>query len=346
MKKSSLHLVVIGTSAGGYAALEKMVGQLDPVANACYCIVVHLSNIEVPSTLTKRLQPLTDLPCVAAESGLILKKGKIYIAQPGRHLLIKDGKLLIGYGPEENNFRPSINVLFRSAAIAYRSRTIGIILTGLMTDGVSGMEAIKLCGGVLMVQNPKEAEFPDLPNAILKNIKVDHKVSLIQMGSIITSVVTRRINKEGSIPRHILAEAKRSEKMSVSIEGMNEVGEQSPYSCPDCGGVLWEKKKDKNDFSSSYRCHIGHVYTEAELLNKQAKEAESAIWLAIRLMEERKHLLLKIADDFKKRKIPTMVQFYNQRATDIKDQIDKMKNLLVTIEDNNFSPSDENNSLK
>jgi two-component system chemotaxis response regulator CheB len=339
MKKSSLHLVVIGTSAGGYAALEKMVGQLDSATDAAYCIVIHLSDSKFRSTLAKRLQSFTDLHCVVAKSGLILKKGTIYIAQPGRHLLVKDDKLLIGYGPEENNFRPSINVLFRSAAIAYRSHTIGIILTGLMTDGISGMEAIKLCGGILIVQNPKEAEFPDLPKETLKSVKVDYNVPLIQMGAIIDSMVARKISKEMIVPAHIKAEAKRSEKMAASIEDMDEVGKISPYSCPDCGGVLWEKKAEKGDLFSSYRCHIGHVYTETELLQKQAKETESAVWLAIRLMEERKHLLLKISRDFKKRKVIKMVEFYDRKAAGIKVHIDKMKKLLIIIEDNNASSS-------
>jgi two-component system chemotaxis response regulator CheB len=346
MKKTSLHLVVIGTSAGGYTALEKMVGQLDPDTNAAYCIVIHLSNSEVRSTLTKRLQRFTNLQCVVAKTGLNLKKGTIYIAQPGRHLLVKNDKLLLGYGPEENNFRPSINVLFRSAAIAYRSQTIGIILTGLMTDGVLGMKAIKLCGGVLIVQNPNEAEFPDLPKETLKSVKVDYKVPLVQIGPIINSMVSRKINTETVVPTHIKAEAKRSEKMAVSIEDMNKVGKQSPYSCPDCGGVLWEKKEVKGDFSSSYRCHIGHVYSETELLQKQAKEAESAIWLAIRLMEERRHLLLKIASDFKKRKVTKMVEFYDRKAAGIKVNIDKMKKLLITIEDNNTLTSSNDKQLE
>jgi two-component system chemotaxis response regulator CheB len=337
MKISSLRLVVIGTSAGGYAALDELVTQLNPELNIAYCIVVHLSNNDVRTTLAKRLQRLTKLHCIIAKPELPLKKGTIYIAQPGRHLLIKENKLIIGHGPEENNYRPSINVLFRSAAVSFRNRTIGIILTGLMTDGVAGMESIKLCGGTLIVQDPKDSEFPDLPLATLEKMEVDYTIPLEQMGSTITTVVKNRVKKKSAVPPHILAESKRSEKMAVAIEGMDELGKQSPYSCPDCGGVLWERKEDKHALSSSYRCHTGHVYTETELLLKQAKEAESAIWIAIRIMEERKHLLLKIAGNYKKKKMTEMFKLYERKAADIKTHVDKMKMLLTTIEDSDVA---------
>jgi two-component system chemotaxis response regulator CheB len=335
MKSSSLHVVVFGTSAGGYSALDKIVTQLNPDINAAFCIVVHLSNSEVQTTLAKRLQPLTKLRCTVAKSGLLLKKGTIYIAQPGRHLLIKEDKLIIGHGPEENNYRPSINVLFRSAAVAFRNRTIGIILTGLMTDGVAGMEAIKSCGGTLVVQDPKESEFPELPMATLESVKVDYSIPLAKMGTTITYIIKKKIKKKVIVPKHILAESKRSEKMAASIEGMDDVGKQSPYGCPDCGGVLWEKKEGKDDLSSSYRCHTGHVYTEMELLLKQAKATESTIWIAIRIMEERKHLLLKIAGNYKKKKMSKMAGLYDGKADDMKSHIEKMKILLTTIEDSN-----------
>src|SRR4051812_47627248 len=112
MKESPFYFVAIGSSAGGHTAVRELVAHLDPGLNAAYCIVIHLSDSEIRSTLAERLQPLTSLSCKLAKQGMLIEKGHIYIAQPGKHLLVKDGKFVIGHGPEENNHRPSINVLF------------------------------------------------------------------------------------------------------------------------------------------------------------------------------------------------------------------------------------------
>lgn len=339
MKPSPFYLVTIGTSAGGHAALRELVQHLDPAANAAYCIVIHLSDRDIRSTLADRLQSLTELPCELAEPGAVIKKGHIYIAQPGRHLLVKEGKLLVGHGPEENNHRPSINVLFRSAAVAYKSMAIGIILTGLLSDGTAGMEAIKLCGGVTVVQDPAEAEFPDMPKSVLGNVETDHVVPLAGIGSVINKIIRTKNKSKTLVPEHISTEAKRSEKMAAAVEGMDDIGKRSPYGCPDCGGVLWEL--NKTGPIHNFRCHTGHAYSQTELLLKQAKESESAIWIAIRLMEERKHLLLKIASDFEEKKSQPMAQVYIRKAENVKQNIDKIKDLLVAIEDTTDVPPAE-----
>src|SRR5665647_95453 len=171
-------VIIVGTSAGGLKALSEFAGQLKPGLDAAVFIVMHLSRTSISDFLMHRLQPLTDLKCEVATEGATIKKGHIYVAAPNLHLLVKKGKIILGYGPEENRWRPSIDVLFRSAAAAYSTRVIGVILTGLLDDGTTGMLAIKRSGGTCIVQNPNEAEFPDMPLSVLDNMEVNYCISL------------------------------------------------------------------------------------------------------------------------------------------------------------------------
>src|SRR5687768_17024322 len=136
-------VIVVGSSAGGLTALTELVSQLKPGMDAAVFIVMHLSRKGISDFLALRLQQYTTLPCAIATHRAAIEKGHIYIAPANHHLLVKENVMLLGYGPEENRWRPSIDVLFRSAAVAYGSHTIGIVLTGLLDDGTAGMVAIK-----------------------------------------------------------------------------------------------------------------------------------------------------------------------------------------------------------
>jgi two-component system chemotaxis response regulator CheB len=326
---TSTFLVVIGTSAGGFQALDALIPQFDVETNAAYCIVVHLSNIDIRPFLVNRLQPTTQLPCIAAEDGLAIKTGHIYVAQPGAHLLVKDGKFLSGYGTDENNFKPSIDVLFRSAAVEYNSHTIGIILTGLLHDGTAGMEAIKLCGGTLIVQDPLEAQYASMPLSVLRNMKVDYCSNVDSIGKILKSVIDNKVVSNVVIPAAIRADVKRAGQMLAGIEGMDEIGEKSGYGCPDCGGPLWKIKGEGN--TQRYHCHIGHSYLEEDLISRQGKMAESSIWAAIRIMEERKHLLVKRAAEMGT-SYPRLASDYDVKIMDLQEHIATLKALAVAVQ--------------
>lgn len=293
---------------------------------------MHLSDREIRPFLVNRLQAITTLPCIVAENGLPIEKGHIYVAQPGEHLLVKDGKLLLGHGPEENNFRPSIDTLFRSAASAYDGHTIGVILTGLLQDGTSGMEAIKRSGGTLVVQDPEEAEFPGMPLSVLRNMTVDYSLRLEDIGPAISNIVQNKVVELKPIPSEIVAEARRAERMLVGIAGMDELGERSPYGCPDCGGALWKMKEEGN--INRYHCHIGHAYMEEDLLAKQVKAAETSIWVAVRMLEERRHLLVTKAEEFKEKRLHKIGENYGRKAEDLKNHIEQLKSMLIAIETN------------
>jgi len=232
------------------------------------------------------------LVCCLAADGLRILSWHLYLAPPDHHLMIKQGFIRVHNGPRENRWRPSIDVLFRSAAASYDSHVIGIILSGLMDDGTSGMSAIKRSGGICIVQEPDEAQFPDMPNSVLNNVDVDFRVPLSDMGYIIADILSKPFTSMLPIPEDVKIEADITEKMVSNIEQLQQIGSRSNFSCPDCGGGLW---KISNDGVHRYRCYTGHVYTEKILNEKQSEGLEESLWVSIRMLEERRNLLNIVA---------------------------------------------------
>jgi two-component system, chemotaxis family, protein-glutamate methylesterase/glutaminase len=321
-------VITIGASAGGLNAVSEVVSQFPKDINAAIFIVLHLSKAAIGDVLLSRIQKNTSLPCKIATDKEPIKKGIIYFAAPDGHLLISERSIIIGHGPPENRFRPSIDVLFRSAAVAHGEKTIGIILTGFLNDGTVGMQAIKTCGGFCIVQDPNEAEYPDMPLSVLENMEVDAAIPLREMRDVIISRIETAEIKGIAPPEKIVAESKLSEKNATSIAGVSELGEKTVYACPDCGGGLWEIE---NGRLKHYRCHIGHDYTERDLLIKQSEISEQTLWAAVRMMEERKLLLGKIARTSKERGLDRLSNGHLDQLKNLDDHITKLKELLFKI---------------
>ena len=326
-------VIVVGASAGGLNALSEFTAQLKPRMNAAVFIVMHLSRTSISDFLMLQLQKFTSLPCEVATDGAEIETGHIYIAPPNAHLLIKKGIIILGYGPQENRWRPSIDVLFRSAAAAYNTRAIGVILTGLLDDGTTGMLAIKRSGGTCIVQDPNDAEYPDMPLSVLKNMEVDYCISLVSMGEVIEGI-TLTTPEEKTAPKEVIIESQIAERVVVDYDSVSQLGEKSIFACPDCGGGLWKinKSTDGIERVDRYRCHIGHSYSENDLVIKQSEKFESTLWTALRIMEERKTLLKKMEDDNSKRGFSKFAKSYKEKVDKIKIHIDKMKEVLFDSE--------------
>lgn len=320
-------VIVVGASAGGMNALAEFVGQLKTGMNAAIFIVMHLSRTSISDFLYHKLKPLTNLKCEIATEDAPIKKDHIYIASPNLHLLVKKDKILLGRGPEENRWRPSIDVLFRSAAAAYSTRTIGVVLTGLLDDGTTGMLAIKRSGGTCIVQDPNEAEYPDMPLSVLNNMEVDYSIGLSDMGEVIWSI-TQTTPEEKPAPDDVIIESDIAERVVVDYDNVKQLGEKSIYACPDCGGGLWDITKKGGGKVVRYRCHIGHSYSEKDLVIKQGEIFESTLWIALRIMEERKTLLRKMEDDHTKRGLKKVANEYREKGDDLQGHVDKMKEVL------------------
>ena len=319
------HIIVIGTSAGGLNALSELVNQLKKDWDAAYFIVLHLSRKGISDFLVHQLQQYTTLPCHLGSNDQQIEQGHIYVAIPNFHLLVKKGKVKLGNGPTENRWRPSIDVLFRSAAAAYGSHVTGIILTGLLDDGTSGMWAIKRTGGTLVVQDPNEAEYPDMPLSVLNRMEADYCITLSEMGSVLDKIIRTKEFTNDPIPADILAEAEISERMTSGIDVVEPLGSNSVYTCPDCGGVLFNLENGK---ISRYRCHTGHTYSEKDLEVKQAENLEAALWVALRMMEERKNLIQKLEEQTRSKGFSRFANDYKEKFQELQFHIDKIKELL------------------
>jgi two-component system chemotaxis response regulator CheB len=336
--KSPKFVVVIGTSAGGLSALSELIPQLNSEMNAAFFIVMHLSKSAISDYLAHRLQPLTSLTCHVAKDAMQIERGHIYIAPPNEHLIVIKDQVVVGHGPAENLWRPSIDVLFRSAAAAYNSYCIGIILTGYLNDGTAGMTAIKRSGGVCIVQDPNEAEVADMPLNVLNNMEVDHAAGLGEIGDIL-GIVMAHERTPVDPPPEIVAEAEIASRMAVGIDRVTRLGQRSVYSCPDCGGGLW---KLGGEGMTRYRCYTGHTYNESDLLSKQGDNIEETLWVAVRMMEERNNLYVKMASDNRKKGISRLATGYDHQASESKGHIDTLKKVLVEIQRNRSESSRAN----
>ncbi|HVE60703.1 MAG TPA: chemotaxis protein CheB [Chitinophagaceae bacterium] len=329
MVKPPKFIVVIGASAGGLNALVEMVQGLQKGLDVAYCIVLHLSRKGIGDFIVHRMKQVTSMDCSMAVNDAPIKKDNIYIARPNQHLLVKDNKFVLGAGPEENRFRPSIDVLFRSAAVAYSSHTIGIILSGLLDDGTSGMWAIKRSGGTCIVQDPNQAEYPDMPLSVIDNMEADHVTTLDAIGPLIAEIVKHKKGRKKPVPKDVIAESKIAETTAVGIEVIEKLADTSVFACPDCGGNLWTMK---DEAVKRYRCHIGHAYTERDLVLKQTEVAGSTLWAALRMMEERKHLLKKMEGEYKKKGYKSLSANNAEKQVEMTHHIEKLKEILFDLQ--------------
>jgi len=330
MIKHPKFIVAIGASAGGLNAIIEMVQSLPKGLDVAYCIVLHLSRKGIGDYVVHRLEQVTEMECSLAKNGEDIEKDHIYIARPNQHMLVKAHKFLLGAGPEENRFRPSVDVLFRSAAVAYSSQVIGIILSGMLDDGTSGMWAIKRSGGTCIVQDPNQDEYPDMPLSVINHMEVDHVATVGDIGSLVAKIIKNKKGGKKTVPKDVLAESKIAEQTAVGIDDVRKLDvTQSLFACPDCGGGLW---KAKNDIIKRYRCHIGHAYTENDLVLKQAEVAGSTLWVALRMMEERKHLLKKMEMDYAKKGYKNLLSQNVEKQGEMNLHIDKLKEILFDLQ--------------
>jgi two-component system chemotaxis response regulator CheB len=177
-------IIVIGGSAGSISALVQLVQGFPPDLPAAVFVVVHTSP-HFPSLLPEILQRSGSLPAVHAEDGASIEPGRIYVAPPDHHLLLKREYMGVVFGPKENRFRPAIDPLFRTAALAYGKRVVGIVLSGLLYDGTAGLIEIKQRGGMAIVQDPQEAALPSMPQSAIKHVAVDHILSSVDMARVL-----------------------------------------------------------------------------------------------------------------------------------------------------------------
>lgn len=320
--------VVVGASAGGSVVLPDLLRQFTPEMNIAVFVVMHLTKKAIGDMLVERLQKHTVLKCKIPKHKEVIRSGHIYVARPDHHMMLKGNTILVGKGPMENRYRPSIDALFRSAAAEHSSYVIGIILSGFLEDGAWGMMAIRRSGGTCIIQHPEEAKYPDMPLSVARHLKPDFSISVKDMGRAILSVLSKT-RKKSQVPGNVIAEARLAEKVSIGMDNLKELGTHSLYSCPDCGGGLWEIKANGE---KNYRCHVGHAYTEVALLGAMETTTETALWTALRIVEERRNLLTRMAAKEKGPGTKSMQGHYKKRAAELEQQIQQIRRVLFLTE--------------
>ncbi len=320
-------IIVIGASAGGLEALGEVIGRLPAGLPASIFIVQHMPPESIGEAMLSRLGRCKSFNTKLAEDGEPFKRGRIYVAPPDSHLLLGKTKLRVTKGARENRYRPAIDPLFRSAAMAHGPRVIGVVLTGMLDDGTAGLIAIQKCGGVTVVQDPNDAVYPDMPQSALNNADVDYCVPVAAMGALLEMLAREHPGKNKPVPTDVRMEAEIAERvLGGGIAKMDQLGSAAPYNCPTCGGALWEM--DSQDVQR-YRCHTGHSFTSSALLLSQWERIEETLWTALRMFEERKNLLNASAKRGKSGQ-----GFYSERARETDVHIERIRSIL-------FAPAEQ-----
>ncbi|HEU4834833.1 MAG TPA: chemotaxis protein CheB [Pyrinomonadaceae bacterium] len=322
--------IVIGASAGGVQALSTLVAEFSPALPAAVFLVLHIPT-HVPSMLPSILARDSRLEVAHAVNGEKIRRGKVYVAPPDHHLLIENERVKLVHGPKENLHRPSIDVLFRSAARWAGPRTIGVILTGSRADGTTGMRAIKQRGGITIVQDPNEAPFPSMPLSVMQDIKVDYSLPLREIAPLLNTLSQETAMEEGRYPvsDQIEIEARITEQEMESTEliaSVEKLGKISKLTCPDSHGALWEIYDDE---LLRYRCHVGHAFSAESLSDGQSQMLEVALWSAVRALEEKMMLARRIVERARKANHLRAAKLFEMRAREAEEHSSVLRELLL-----------------
>lgn len=307
-------IIVVGASAGGYSVLQRLVAELPPDLPAALFVVWHLPP-DGTGVLPDALSRVGALPAAHALDGEEILPGRIYVAPPDRHLLVEHGRVRVTKGPKENHFRPAVDPLFRSAAFAYGSRVIGVVLSGALDDGSAGLRTIKRRGGTTVVQDPQDAEIPGMPFNAMQATVVDYVVPAAELATLLV----RLSNEQAAAPPEDAMNDDEQTGIEVRIAaeqnaleaGVLKLGVPSPFTCPDCHGVLLAIADGE---LRRYRCHTGHAFSADSLLAAVTSSSEEQLWSAVRSLEENQLLLTHLGDHFAEANQPTLAAVYYQHA--------------------------------
>lgn len=325
-------LVVVGGSAGGVDALKRFVRALPKDLPATVCVALHLGS-GTPSLLPGILARDAVIRVEPAVDGTPLEAGVVHVAQADTHLAVVGDHLVVGRGPRENGNRPSIDVLLRSAAVARGPRAVGVVLTGMLDDGTAGLAALARYGGLPLVQDPDDAEFPSMPRNAFGGTPSALALPLDALVDEVVRIVTtdqpgtRAEDAVDAAQRDVdEAEVRSALGLDPSLPDGSPLGVPSPYGCPDCGGVLNEVV---GGTPVRFRCRVGHAYSAESLLRHQAGTFEDALWTALRAVEEREDVSRRLAAEaFRSGRDWSRVHF-TRRAEDARRSAQVLRKVLA-----------------
>ncbi|HEV7280777.1 MAG TPA: chemotaxis protein CheB [Pirellulaceae bacterium] len=329
---SNRDVVVVGASSGGRAAIKELVAGLPADFPGAMLVVVH-SALTSDDCFPRLLSDAGPLPAAHANDGEPVLPGRIYCARPDRHLVVREGLLRLTKGPKENRFRPAVDPLFRSAARAFGSRVVGAVLSGRLDDGSRGMAMIKSRGGIAIVQSPEEASSPEMPESVLRTCAVDFTLPVREMSKILTDLATGSIDLPQSAAFDREARDPAPDEWTeiaafgdLAFSKNEDLGKPSGFTCPDCGGALFERG---GTLTPWMRCHVGHTYTPAGLLAAQEEEVESALWTALRTLEEAVGFRKQMTKRMVERGLKTLSEQLAREVGEYEQQAASLRRLLL-----------------
>jgi two-component system, chemotaxis family, protein-glutamate methylesterase/glutaminase len=324
-------IVVVGASAGGVEALSQIVAQLPANLTAAVFVVLHIApsgTSVLPSILTRRGQ----LPAVHAVDGDAIEPGRIYVAPPDHHLLVEPDAIRVVRGPKENGYRPAIDPLFRTAARTFGGRVVGVILSGVLDDGTAGLNTVKEHGGRTLVQHPEDALYGGMPESAIEFVGPDRVLPASELGAAIVEY-TREDAPPAAVahnpgpPQDQLLEDS-FERVDRGASDSPQPGVSSGFTCPDCGGGLWEAYEGE---ATVFRCRTGHAFGSDALLASQSSVVEAAMWAAIRALEERAAMTRRMAGRFRARGRRVTAERFERQANAAVEQAVTIRRALGEV---------------
>ncbi|MEY9128429.1 chemotaxis protein CheB [Bradyrhizobium yuanmingense] len=322
---SNRDIIVIGGSAGATAPLKQILGRLPADLPAAVFVVLHIpaQGIGILSTVASSAGPL---PVRQAENGMRIEPGQIYLGAPDHHLLVTEDRIFLGRGPRENMVRPAIDALFRSAALYHGPRVIGMLLSGLLSDGAAGLNAIKRCGGLAVVQDPADAISDEMPRRAMEATTVDLCVPGATMGDVLSELVREQAGAALPIPPEIRLEVEIAAGERIGSDNLVSMAAPVALTCPGCGGVLSEVKGAR---PMRFRCQVGHGYTADALAKEQEGRVDEALRVALRIIEERAELVQRMAADGQRSGRAAVAEMYDARALEYREYADMIRRVVL-----------------
>ncbi|MCE6992949.1 chemotaxis protein CheB [Dyadobacter sp. CY323] len=308
------NIIVMGASTGGFEAFKRVIADLPPDLEAAIFIVWHMSPT-IRGMLPQVFNKINAIHAAHAVDGEPILMNRIYVAPPDHHMLLEHGTVRVTHGPKENRFRPAVDPLFRSAAYAYQNRVIGVVLSGALDDGTAGLWTIKYRGGIAIVQDPKDSQVPSMPESAVSQVSIDFTVPLTEMGSLLSRLASEPAGETKQVTKG--EDEKTKAEIRIAAEDITEGirimdhGQLSPFTCPDCHGVLTLLKDGD---ISRFRCHTGHAYSADGLLTAIMEKVEDDLYSAIRGVDESIMLLNHVGDHFAEANHAGLAARYFQQA--------------------------------
>jgi two-component system chemotaxis response regulator CheB len=318
-------VIVIGGSAGATAPLKQILCGLVADLPAAVFVVLHIPShgIGILSTVAAAAGKL---PVRQAEDGMSIEHGNIYLAAPDRHLLVFENRIVLGRGPRENMARPAIDALFRSAALHHGPRVIGVVLSGLLSDGAAGLDAIKRCGGLALVQDPKDAISDEMPLRALEATTADLCVPGARIGDVLSDLVQEAPGARLPIPPEIRLEVEIAAGERIGSDRLTGIADPAALTCPSCGGVLSEVRERH---PLRFRCQVGHAFTADILAKEQEGRVDEALRIALRIIEERAELVHRMAEDGRLSGRLAVARMYAARAKEYREYADMIRRAVL-----------------